>query len=63
LYVDYLLQVLVLAIVENWVVDDDTVDGIVVICGQDGFLDVVAGNFAEGVFEATSTLLLMIYSF
>jgi hypothetical protein len=52
--VDDLLQVLVLAVVEDRVVDDDAVDVVVVVGGQDGSFDVIAGDFAEGIREATS---------
>jgi hypothetical protein len=33
MHVDDLLEVLVLAVVEDWVVDDYAVDGVVVVCG------------------------------
>lgn len=51
--IDDLLQVLVLAVVEDRVVDDDAVDVVVGVGGQNGFFDVVAGDFAEGVLEST----------
>lgn len=51
--IDNLLQVLVLTVVEDRVVDDDTVDVVVGVGGQDGTFDIVAGDFAEGVREAT----------
>jgi len=51
-HIDDLLQVLVLAVVEDGVVDDDAVDFAVGIGGEDGFFDVVARDFAEGVAEA-----------
>lgn len=50
-----LLQVLVMSIVENGVVDDDTVDVVVAVRGQDGFFDVVARDFAEGILESANT--------
>jgi hypothetical protein len=52
-HIDDLLQVLVLAVVEDRVVDDDAVDVVVGVGGQNGFFDVVAGDFAEGVLEST----------
>lgn len=51
--IDNLLQVLVLAVVEDRVVDDDAVDIVVGVGGQDGTFDIVAGDFVEGVLEAT----------
>lgn len=51
-HVDDLLQVLVLAVIEDGVVDDDAVDFGVGVGGEDGFFDVVARDFAEGVAEA-----------
>jgi hypothetical protein len=51
--VDDLLQVLVLAVVEDRVVDDDAVDVVVGVGGQDGSFDVIAGDFAEGIRETT----------
>ena len=50
-----LLQVLVVAIVENGVIDDNTIHVVVAVRGQDGFFDVVAGDIAEGIRESTST--------
>lgn len=52
-HVDNLLQVLVLSVVEDWVVNNDAVDGVVSVGGQDGFFDVVAGDFAERILEST----------
>jgi hypothetical protein len=52
-HIDDLLQVLVLAVVEDRIVDDDAVDVVVGVGGQDGFFDVVAGDFAERVLEST----------
>jgi hypothetical protein len=51
--IDYLLQVLVLAVVENGVVDNDAVNVGVGVGIDNLFLDVVAANFAEGVLEST----------
>ena len=51
--IDDLLQVLVLTVVEDWVVDDDAVNGGIGVCAQDGFFNVIAGNFTEGVLEPT----------
>ena len=48
-----LLQVLVLAGVENGVVDDDAVDGVVGVGGQDGAFELFAVDFAQG--ESAST--------
>lgn len=50
--INNLLQVLILAVVEDWVVDDDAVDFVVGVGGEDGAFNIVAGNFAEGVLEA-----------
>lgn len=52
--IDDLLQVLVLPVVEDRVVDNNAVDVRVVVGGDDGLFDVVAGDFAEGVFEASA---------
>ena len=52
-HVHDLLQVLVLAVVEDRVVDDYAVDVWVDVGGEDGFFDGVAGDVAEGVAEAT----------
>lgn len=41
-YVDNLLQVLVVSVVENRVVYDDAVNIRVDVCSQDGFFDIVA---------------------
>ena len=49
-----LLQVLVLAVVENWVVDDDAVDGVVGVGGQDGAFEFFAVNFAQGELASTA---------
>lgn len=51
-HVDDLLQVLVLAVVEDGVVDDDAVDFGVGVSGEDGFFNVVARDVAEGVAES-----------
>jgi hypothetical protein len=51
--IDDLLQVLVLTVVEDRVVDDDAVDVRVAVGGDDGLFDVVAGDLAEGVLEAS----------
>lgn len=48
-----LLQVLVLAVVEDGVVYDDAVDFGVFVGAEDGFFDVVAADFTEGVLEST----------
>lgn len=53
IYVDNLLQVLVLAVVENGVVYDDAVDIGIGIGSEDSLLEIIAGNFTEGVAEAT----------
>ena len=52
-HVDDLLQVLVLAVVEDRVVDDYAVDIWVGVGSENGFFDGVAGDVAEGVAEAT----------
>ena len=52
-YVDNLLQVLVLAVVEDRVVYDDAVDVRVGIGGQDGLFDIIPRHFAESVAEST----------
>lgn len=52
-YVDDLLEVLVLTVVEDRIVNDDAVDGWVGVGGDDGFFDVVAGDMTEGVEEPT----------
>lgn len=52
-HINYLLQVLVLAVVEDRVVDDDSVDVAVGVGGENGFFDVVAGHFAHAVLEST----------
>jgi hypothetical protein len=52
-YIDDLLQVLVLAVVEDWVVYDDAVDVRVGVGGEDGFFDVVFGDVAARVAVAT----------
>lgn len=49
-----LLQVLVLAVVEDGVVYDDAVDLGVFVGAEDGFFDVVAADRAEGVLESTA---------
>jgi hypothetical protein len=51
--VDDLLQVLVLAVVEDGVVDDYAVDGGVGVGGQNGAFDVFFGDVAARVLEAT----------
>ena len=57
-HVHDLLQVLVLAIVEDRVVDDYAVDVWVGVGSENGFFDGVAGDVAEGVAEATVALTL-----
>lgn len=57
-HVHDLLQVLVLAVVEDRVVDDYAVDVWVGVGSEDGFFDGVAGDVAEGVAEATVALTL-----
>lgn len=52
--IDDLLQVLVLPVVEDRVVDDNSVDVRVIVGGDDSIFDVVAVDFAEGVFEASA---------
>jgi hypothetical protein len=49
-----LLQVLVLSVVEDWVVDDDPIDGGVVVGRHDRLLDVVLRDGLQGVCKATS---------
>jgi len=51
--IDYLLQVLVLAVVEDGVVDNDAVNVGVGVGIDNLFLDVVAADFAEGILEST----------
>jgi hypothetical protein len=51
--VDNLLEVLVLSVVEDGVVYDDAVDVGVDVRGQDGFFEVIAVYFAEGVAIST----------
>lgn len=53
-YVHNLLQVLVLAVVENGVINDYAVDGVVGVGGQDGFFDFFFVDVAAGVLEATT---------
>jgi hypothetical protein len=48
-----LLQVLVLSVVEDRVVDDNAIDVGVGVGGDEGIFDIVAGNFTEGILEAT----------
>jgi hypothetical protein len=50
--INYLLQVLILAVVEDRVVDNNAVDIVVGVGGEDGAFNIVAGNFTEGVLEA-----------
>ena len=57
-HVHDLLQVLVLAVVEDRVVDDYAVDIWVGVGSENGFFDGVAGDVAEGVAEATVALTL-----
>ena len=57
-HVHDLLQVLVLAVVEDRVVDDYAVDVWVGVGSEDGFFDGVAGDVPEGVAEATVALTL-----
>jgi hypothetical protein len=52
-YVDNLLEVLVLAVVEDGVVYDDTVNVRVDVGGEDGFFEVIAVDFTERVTEST----------
>ena len=51
--VDNLLEVLVLSVVEDWVVDDDAVDVLVAVGGDDGVFDLVAGYGAERIAVST----------
>lgn len=53
-----LLQVLVLSVVEDGVVDDNAVDGVVGVGGEDGLFDIVVGDFAAGVAETTAIIKL-----
>lgn len=62
-YIDYLLQVLVLASAEDGVVDDYAVDVVVGVCVQDGLFDVVAGHLAHGVLETTEEGIMLVGSF
>ena len=50
---DDLLEVLVLSVREDGVVDYYSIDGRVVVGGDEGFLGVVFGDFEKGVLETT----------
>lgn len=56
-YIDDLLQVLVLSVVENRVVHDDAVDFLVGIGGEDGIFNVVLGDFTKSITESTEQRL------
>ena len=51
--IDNLLQVLILAVIEDWIVDDDTINGGVSVRGQDSFFNVITGNFTKRILEST----------
>lgn len=42
-----------MSVVEDGVVDDDPVDGLISVGGDDGFFDLILANFAECVLKAT----------
>lgn len=52
-YVDDLLEVLILAVVEDRVVDDDSVNVRVVVGRENGLFDVIARRGTEGIAEST----------
>lgn len=62
-YIDYLLQVLILAGAEDGVVDDYAVDVVVGVCVQDGLFDVVAGHLAHGVLETAEEGIALVGCF
>ena len=49
-----LLEVLVLAVVEDRVVDDDAVDGVIGVGGEDGAFELFAVEFAQGELASTA---------
>ena len=49
-----LLQVLVLPVVEDGVVNDDAVDGVVSVGGQDGAFELFPVEFAQGELASTA---------
>lgn len=60
--IDYLLQILVLSIVEYWVVDDDAIYTVVLVGSNNRLFDIIFGDVSDAVLEATrpsSQFLLM----
>jgi hypothetical protein len=49
--INNLLEVLVLSVVEDGIVDDDTINGRVVVASQDCLLNVVLSDSTEGILE------------
>lgn len=62
-YIDYLLQVLILAGAEDGVVDDYAVDVVVGVCVQDGLFNVIAGHLAHGVLETAEEGIMLVGCF
>ena len=58
-HVDNLLEVLVVPVVEDWVVDDDSVNGWVRVGREDCFFNAFSRDGAEGIFEATEETLAL----
>ena len=54
--VDNLLQILILSIVENGIVDDDSVYAIVLVCGNDGLFYVILPDGANSVLKSTTDM-------
>lgn len=49
--INNLLEVLVLSVIEDGIVDDDTINGRVVVASQDCLLNVILSDSLEGILE------------
>lgn len=52
--IDNLLQVLILSIVEDRIINDDTINGCIVVTSQNCLLNVVLSDGSESILEAAA---------